>query len=335
MLRFIFSLMCVCASFPAGADPDVCGAAAKEIEASLRAFKPRDPEMRISIANAVQERPAAGLDFGSKLHGKEFLTSFPMTPEDRAAFDDAIRYRYRAGSPKGFIMLDSVRGTAHCHSPLLFTTTSGSPKPLKLPEPSDPFELCLYGGVALGAANGAPFYAQTEDDFAETDAVTIFPLREGELFQACTLSANYEIVYEMAELFCKEPGICSRYEAKAAKWAADFNGGKGRMSDPSLTQAAEQQVLDAAPELPMFGTAQSKLLPQPFRFGGPEAWFAVKDDPSADLLHIGIAGGPETMANWKAYTLFVFYKGAEPVASFAVEKKRGAFRFLAVKSAEK
>ena len=32
---------------------------------------------------------------------------------------------------------------------------------------------------------------------------------------------------------------------------------------------------------------------------------------------------------------YVFYKGAEPVASFAVEKKRGAFRFLAVKSAEK
>src|SRR5258706_2088320 len=221
-------------------------------------------------------------------------------------------------------MLDSVRGTAHCHSPLLFTTTSGSPKPLKLPEPSDPFELCLYGGVALGAANGAPFYAQTEDDFAETDAVTIFPLREGELFQACTLSANYEIVYEMAELFCKEPGICSRYEAKAAKWAADFNGGKGRMSDPSLTQAAEQQVLDAAPELPMFGTAQSKLLPQPFRFGGPEAWFAVKDDPSADLLHIGIAGGRRLWRIGKLTRSLCFIRALSPWP--ASPSKRNAAR---------
>src|SRR5258706_4329095 len=151
-------------------------------------------------------------------------------------------------------MLYSVRGTAHCHSPLLFTTTSGSPKPLKLPEPGDPFELCLYGGVALGAANGAPFYAQTEDDFAETDTVTIFPLREGELFQACTLSANYKIVYEMAELFCKEPGICSRYEAKAAKWAPDFNAGKGGMDDPSLTLPGGRQELFVGAELPCFGT---------------------------------------------------------------------------------
>ena len=44
---------------------------------------------------------------------------------------------------------------------------------------------------------------------------------------------------------------------------------------------------------------------------------------------------PESKPDWKAYALLVLYKGGEPAASFAVEKKRGAFRFLAVNGAEK
>jgi hypothetical protein len=81
--------------------------------------------------------------------------------------------------------------------------------------------------------------------------------------------------------------------------------------------------------LPLFGADESTLVPEPFRFDSAETWFALKDDPRADFLRLGPAhDGPRTMANWDAFTLAALYKGGQPVASFVVEKRRGAFQDL-------
>ena len=220
MIRILSCLMVLLAPFAARAAPEACKAAAASIEDALRGFDPQDSETRISIASAVQEHPAASLDFGTKLDAGE-LDGFPLSQEERGQFGNAVAMIYRAGDLNGFVMLDAVRGTANCHSPLLFSTASGSLQPLKVPAPSDPFELCLYGGVALGDAGGAPFYAQTENDNLETDKLKIFARKDSALSHACTISASYEIAYEAAESFCKEPALCSAFAARAAKWAAN------------------------------------------------------------------------------------------------------------------
>ena len=336
MIRILSCLMVLLTPFAARAAPEACKAAAASIEDALRSFDPQDSETRISIASAVQEHPAASLDFGAKLDAAE-LDGFPLSPEERGQFGNAVAMIYRAGDLNGFVMLDAVRGTANCHSPLLFSTASGSPQPLKVPAPSDPFELCLYGGVALGDAGGAPFYAQTQNDNLETDELKIFARKEATLSQACTISASYEIAYEAAESFCKEPALCTAFAARAAKWAAEFATAGGGIGDPALARAAEGQAPRAGDgALPLFGAAQGRLVPQAFRFGGSEAWFAVKGDPRADFVRIGAAAeGPAAMANWKAFTLAVFYKAGEPLASFVIEKRRAAFKSLSIKDPEK
>jgi hypothetical protein len=86
----------------------------------------------------------------------------------------------------------------------------------------------------------------------------------------------------------------------------------------------------------LFGAAQSSLVPQAFRFGASEAWFAVKGDPRVDFVRIGPAAeGPAAMANWKAFTLVAFYKAGEPLASFVIEKRRAAFKSLSIADPEK
>jgi hypothetical protein len=322
--------------FAARAAPEACKAAAASIEDALRSFDPQDPETRISIARAVQQHPAASLDFGTKLDAGE-LDGFPLSQEERGQFGNAVAMIYRAGDLNGFVMLDAVRGTADCHSPLLFSTASGSLQPLKVPVLSDPFDLCLYGGVALGDAEGAPFYAQTENDNLETDELKIFARKDdAALSHACTISASYEIAYEAAESFCKEPALCSAFAARAAKWAAEFATAGGSIGDPALVRAAEGASPAGDGALPLFGAAQSRLVPQAFRFGASEAWFAVKGDPRVDFVRIGPASeGPTAMANWKAFTLAAFYKAGEPLASFVIEKRRAAFKSLSIKDAEK
>jgi hypothetical protein len=336
MIRILSCLMVLLTPLAARAAPEACKAAATSIDDALRSFDPQDSEARISIASAVQEHPAASLDFGTKLDAGE-LEGFPLSQEERGQFGSGVAMIYRAGDLNGFVMLDAVRGTANCHSPLLFSTASGSPQPLKVPAPSDPFDLCLYGGVALGEAGGAPFYAQTENDNLETDELKIFARKDAALSQACTISASYEIAYEAAESFCKEPALCSAFAAKAAKWAREFATAGGSMGDPALVRAAEGHAPRAGDgTLPLFGAAQSKLVPQAFRFGPSEAWFAVKGDPRVDFVRIGLAAeGPASMANWKAFTLVAIYKAGEPLASFVIEKRRAAFKSLSVKDPEK
>ncbi len=286
-IRILSCLTLLWAPPAARAAPEICKAAAGEIEASLRSFDAQDPETRISIASAAQEYQAAGLDFGSKLDGGE-LDGFPLSPEERAQFDKAVALIYRAGNLNGLLMLDAVRGTANCHSPLMFSTASGLLRPLKIPTPGDPFELCQNGGVALGAADGSLFYAQTENDGLETDKLRIFARKGSGFSEACTVSASYEIAYEAAESFCREPALCTAFTARAAKWAGEFRAANGAVNDPALTRAHAGEVQQATPgELPLLGAAQSKLVPQPFRFDGSEAWFALKGDPRADFVRIG------------------------------------------------
>jgi hypothetical protein len=334
--RVLSCLTLLWAPSAACAAPEVCKAVAIEIEASLKSFDAQDPETHISIASAVQEYPAAGLDFGSRLDSGE-LDGFPLSPEERAQFDNAVALIYRAGNLNGLVMLDAVRGTANCHSPLLFSTASGSLRPLKAPAPAGPFDLCQNGGVALGAAAGSVFYAQTGNDGFETDEVKILTRKNAGFSESCTISANYELAFEAAESFCKEPALCSAFAARAAKWAGEFRSANGAVNDAALARAAGSGVQQAAPgELPLLGAAQSKLVPQPFRFDGPGVWFAFKGDPRVDFVRIGPAAeGPAGIASWKALTLIALYKGGQPAGSFVIEKRRTAFKSLSMSGPEK
>lgn len=189
--------------------------------------------------------------------------------------------------------------------------------------------------MALGAAAGSAFYAQTYDDYIETDELKIFPLKEGRLSEACTIKSQYGIVYETAEGFCKVHTLCSDYGAKAAKWAADFRTKSGHIDDLALTPATEGQAPQGvADQLPFFGNEESKLVPQPFRFGSTATWFAVKGEPRADYVRIGAAAqGPAMMANWDFFTLIALYKNGQPAGSLVVERRRGAFQSLSIREA--
>ncbi len=330
MLRLVFLVLSLFSPAASEAAESLCASVASELEPSLRAFEAPSnarPFDRVSIRNAVGKRSAAGLDFGAALDDAD-LSSFPLSAKDRASFKGAIGLIYRAGGSGGLAMLDSVGGTAHCHWPFLFDLASGDPKPLQTPEPDDPFSMCLTGGVALGAAAGKPFYAETTDDLAETDTLKLSSLENGALAERCTISAAYAIVYETAESFCQAPALCTDYAEKAARWAADFNNAGGVIGDASLARTADKPNSGSS-ELPLFGAKESALVPEPFGFDGTESWFKVKYDANVDALRIGIAAeGPENMANWRAFTLAVLYNNGKPVASFVVEKRRGAFRSL-------
>jgi hypothetical protein len=330
MFRIAAVLIALVTPQAAQAAAPLCGAAAGEIDGSLRAYAPRKearyPAQRISIRNAVLQHPAAGLDFGGKIDVAE-LAAFPLTKADRAAFDNAMSYVYRAGGDKGLAMLDAVAGTAQCHNPFLFSRRSGAWTQVKAPE-AEPFSLCASGGVALGSVAGATFYAQTNDDFLESDELTIFPFAKDSLSEACVIAAHYQILFETAERFCREPGLCQDYAEKAASWAERLRS-FGGVEAPELTPVKAPDLKEERDELPLFGAKESALVPEPFRFDGVETWFALKDDPRADFLRLGPAhDGPRTMANWDAFTLAALYKGGQPVASFVVEKRRGAVQDL-------
>jgi hypothetical protein len=331
MLRIAAVLIALIASQAAQAEP-LCGAAAGEVDRSLRAYAPRNdarhPAQRISIRNAVLQHQAAGLDFGARIDVAE-LAAFPMTTADRAAFDNALSYVYRGGGggDNGLVMLDAVAGTAHCHNPFLFSRRSGAWTPVKAPD-AEPFSLCAPGGVALGSVADQAFYAQTNDDYLESDELTVFPFVKDSFRQACVIAAHYQILFETAERFCKEPVLCQDYAEKAAIWAERLRS-FGSVEAPELASANPPGLKDERDELPLFGAKESVLVPEPFRFDGSETWFALKDDPRADFLRLGPAhDGPRNMANWDSFTLAALYKGGQPVASFVVEKRRGAFQDL-------
>jgi hypothetical protein len=330
MLRIAAVLIALMASQAAQAAEPACGAAAGEVDRSLRAYAPpkeaRYPAQRISIRNAVLQHPAAGLDFGARIDAAE-LAAFPLTKADRAAFGNALIYVYRAGGDKGLVMLDAVAGTAQCHNPFLFSRRSGAWTQVKAPD-AEPFSLCASGGVALGFVAGQAFYAQTNDDFLESDEVTIFPFAKDALSEACVIAAHYQILFETAERFCKEPGLCQDFAEKAASWAERLRS-FGGVEAPELAPAKPLDMKDEWDEFPLFGASESALVPEPFRFDGAETWFALKDDLRADFLRLGPAhDGPRNMANWDSFTLAALYKGGQPVASLVVEKRRGAFQDL-------
>jgi hypothetical protein len=319
------------AASAAQAAPDLCSAVAKAIEPSLRAVKlaakPGEPFKGLSIRNAVAKKPAAGLNYGAALDDKTQRT-FPLNANDRFLFKDSVRHIARAGGAKGLALLDAESGSAHCHTPLIFDLSSGAPKPVAAPQVSDPYELCGFGGVALGALGGKAFYVQYTDDFVGADRLKLFPL-EGETFGApCALEAQYSIDYKPAEQFCAEPGLCGEYAAKATNWARAFRS--GGLFDAALAPIAPIALPEDDPAaLPNFGAGPSKLVPEPFHYDGAEKFFTLRGDPRADVLRIGAAyQGPANMANWTSYTLATLYKLGQPVASFVVERRRGAFQSI-------
>lgn len=313
----------------------VCHAAARSIKASLRAFRPsartHESYERISIRNAVKKRRAAGLDYGAPLSYKQML-KFPLTDNDRALFQQSEGRFFHVGGKKGLVMLDAIAGTAHCHTPFPFNLASGAPVSLTTPTPDDPYDLCSYGGVALGYADHTAFYAQSYDDFIDNDWLQIYTIADGALAKTCTITAHYAIPYKTVEKNCPQPSLCTAFSARAAKWAKQYRESKNQILDPDLTPAQPgPESADDPAAFPTFGAAQTSLAPEPFRFDGSDHWFALKGDGAADLLRIGAAyQGPANMANWQSFTLAVLYKGGQPVASFVVERQRGAFRSLDV-----
>jgi hypothetical protein len=335
----VFIFLLVAQTGAAQAATELCASAAAGIEASLRAFKPggrtRESYRAISIRNAVAKKPAAGLNYGATLD-EAGLKQFPLTDKDRALFRDSVNRIFRAGGRKGLVLLDAEAGTAHCHNSVLFSLAGAQPKALPLPEPGDPYELCSYGGVVLGAVGDTAFYAQSEDDFLETDRLKIFAVAGEKLAQACVIAAKYALGYETAESFCAEPELCRVYSGRATQWAQKFAESKGRVADPNLTPASPATTPDDDPTLmPLFGAAASRIVPEPFRFDGEESWFATPGDPRVDVLRIGVANqGPANMAQWDAFTLATLYKSGQPVASFVVQRRRFAFRALTVRTGD-
>jgi hypothetical protein len=327
MYCLILSLLLLLPS-AALAGQDVCDPAAKEIEIALRAYKPAQTRERISIAGAVKQKSVAGLDFGSA-YDPAGLSAFPMSREQRESFTGATTLVYRAGGAKGLVMLDPVRGTAHCHAPIVFTLASGKPVPLAVPAPDDPFELCGTGGVALGAVEQQPFYVQTTDEKPETGTLKIFVIQVGKLTEACTVSASYGVAHETVASFCTDPALCMAFSAKAAQWAA--SAAEGWVNDLALTAAAVESV--PQPEslaLPLFGGQTKNLAPYTFSFAGGGAWQTLDGDPRADFVHIGNADSQEGAASGREYLLIALYKDGQPAASFIVERKRNAFKSLSV-----
>jgi hypothetical protein len=340
MRRLSFFTIVFLAQFGAAqAASDLCAAAAAGVEASLRAFKPGAkagaPFHGISIRNAVAKKPAAGLDYGSTLDERT-LKPFPLTDKDRALFKESVNRIFRAGGKNGLALLDAEAGTAHCHSPILFSLAGPEPKALPLPEPADPYDLCAYGGVALGAIGGAPFYVQSEDNFLDTDRLKIFAATGEKLAKVCAIEAKYAMGYETAETFCAQPELCRTYAGRAAQWAQKFDESRGRVADPMMTPATPEATPADDPTLfPIFGAVASRLVPEPFRFDGEESWFAAPGDPRVDVLRIGAANqGPANMAQWEAFTLATLYKSGQPVASFVVQRRRAAFVSLSVRTGE-
>lgn len=340
MRRLSVCLIALLVPLPAAhAATGVCRAAAWSIKASLRAFRPsartHDPYARISIRNAVKRRRAAVLDYGALLTDKE-MRKFPLSDNDRALFQQSEGRFFQVGGKKGLAMLDAIAGTAHCHTPFLFNLASGAPVAVTTPTPDNPYDLCSYGGVELGYARRTPFYAQSYDNFIDADRLQIYTLADGALVKTCTITAHYDIPYKTVEKNCPQPTLCAAFSARVEKWAQQYRESKSQILDPDLTPAPPgPEPADDPAAFPTLGGAQTSLAPEPFRFDGTDHWFALKGVDGADLLRIGAAyQGPVNMANWQSFTLLVLYKSGQPVASFVVERQRGAFRSLQVEMSQ-
>jgi hypothetical protein len=330
MLRSLLSLLLFFWTSAALAEASLCASAASAVEASLRAYKP-DLRERISIASALTQKPGAGLDFGRRCDAAA-IAAFPLSAEQRRDLAQGTCLVYRSGGAKGLAMLASMQGTAHCHVPMVFTLASGEPASLPAPVPDDPFDLCGAGGVALGTLDGQAFYVQTGDEEMENGTLKIFPLKDGKLTEACTISASYELSHETIASFCADPALCRTFDARAAHWAA-AGASEGRAEDPALKVANAGTPEPGSPALPLFGAQSADIARHAFAFGQSGAWFALTGNRSVDFVHAGSAEVPDGAPSLRAYTLIALYKNGQPAASFAVEKKRRALRSLSVRSA--
>ncbi len=315
------------AASPAWAAPDLCPAVAKSLEASLRAFKPSpaaEPAFRrISIRNAVARQPAAGLNFGGPMDDKA-ARGFPFAANERAQLKQSTPHLARAGGERGLVLFDAEAGTAHCHTPFLFSLAQAAPVAIAIPGDADPYDLCAHGGLALGALGGQAFFVESEDDHGEIDRLKIFAQSGDGLAAPCTVSAHYRVDYVAAENFCAQPGLCG-LGGKAAQWARAWREGGAQLRDPAFAPTRAPNLPEDDPAaFPTFGGV-ARSVPQAFRFNGEENFFTILGEPQADLLRIGAAdAGPANMADWEAFTLVALYKSGQPVASFVIEKRRGA-----------
>ena len=329
--------LCLLALLPslaaARAEPDLCRVTANGVEASLRAFRPgAKAGQRISIRNALARKSAAGIDYGSAMDDAT-LRKFPITGNDRAFLRESAARIFRSGGKNGLVLIDAETGAAHCHSSFLFGLATDTPMALTLPPPDDPNELCGHGGVALGAAAGTPFFAQTYDDNFETDWLKIFKPAGDAMAKACVIDAKYAIADEVVEKYCTQPDLCAAFSGRVTQWARGLAQARGTSVDPALAPVAAGAVpVDDPAAFPVFGAGPNKLAPEPFRFDGGESWFALKGDNRADVLRIGAAAeGPASRTTGASFILATLYKASQPVASFVVQRRRGAFQSLAIR----
>ncbi len=332
MRRPFFCLIALVSTLAAArAESDLCRAAASGVEASLRAFRPgAKAGERISIRHALARKPAAGIDYGAPLDDAT-LRKFPITSNDRAFFKESTPRIFRSGGKNGLVLLDAEAGAAHCHSSFLFSLATDVPVALALPASDDPNALCAHGGVALGSAAGTQFFAQTYDDSLETDWLRIFRPAGDAVAKACAIDARYAIATEVVEKYCAQPDTCAALEGRVAQWAQIFGQSGGKSVGPALAPIGAGALPEDDPAaLPLSGLG-NRSGDAPRRFDGGESWFALTGDNRADVLRIGAAAeGPASRAD--SPTLATLYKGGQPVASFVVQRRRGAFQSLAVRA---
>jgi hypothetical protein len=328
MLTSCFALLITTAV--TDASPIMCATIARKVSEKLRLLSAKAPQPDgpgLSIRTAFAGSPAK-MDSGAPASA-ETLAEFPLTDADRKQLQNSVVRIARAGGDRGLVLIDGVSGTAHCHTPYLFSLASGAKKALEAPAPNDPFDRCGHSALALTDVDGDAYFVEMDDGVGETENFRITPHNMGMLGMLCSITVRYAMDFAPAESFCAKPELC-QLGAKAAVWARAWRTGGAELRDPAFSPAAAPKLDGADRSLPLFGGV-SKIAPLAPSYDAEENYFTISGEPDADLLRVGAAKpGPANMADWETFTLVGLYKSGRPVASFVVVRRRAAFASVTV-----
>jgi hypothetical protein len=312
------------------ASPLLCYEVAREIKARLRALpanpsRPGDPGLSIRAALAGSD---ARLDLGAPVTAAA-LAEFPFTDSERDQLRDAAVRVARAGGARGLVLVDGASGTAHCHTPYLFSLASGEKRGIAVPAPHDPFDRCGHGGIALVEVSGSAYFVETNGGAEDSERIRIFPQQGDVLGMVCSITARYGMEFAVAESFCAKPDLC-RLAPKAAVWARSWRTGSAELRDPAFSPLEPPKFVNGDPALPL-AEAAAPPASQAFSFDAEQSWFAILGEPEADRLRIGAAKpDPANMADWGTFTLVALYKSDRPVAGFVIIRRRSAVESVEV-----